>query len=91
MKSQALLAEFLGTFLLVGAILFTGSWFSIGMALGGIVWAIGGISGGHVNPAVSFIMYLKQGNTFEFNDFLSYTVVQVVGAFLALVLYRNLA
>jgi aquaporin Z len=91
MKLEALIAEFLGTFLLLGSILFTGNWFSIGLTLAGIIWAIGGISGGHVNPAVSFVMYLKQGNTFGLNDFLSYTVVQVLGGFLALVLYRNLA
>ena len=91
MNLQALFAEYLGTLLLLTSIFFTGSWLTIGLTLAGIVWAIGGISGGHVNPAVSFAMYLKEGNTFSFNDFLSYTVVQGLGAFSALVLYRNLA
>ena len=53
-KDNAILvAEFIGTFLLTGAVLMGANPF---VALGIIVLLIGGISGAHVNPAVSAAM-----------------------------------
>ena len=86
---RALFAEFVGTFALLSAILFTGSWLWIGAALALVVYAIGGISGGHVNPAVSFAMYMK--GALSMNEFIHYTLVQLAGAFAALYTYRALA
>ncbi len=86
---RALFAEFVGTFALLSAILFTGNWLWIGAALGLVVYAIGGISGGHVNPAVSFAMYMK--GALSMNEFLMYSAVQLAGAFAALYTYRALA
>jgi aquaporin Z len=86
---RALFAEFVGTFALLSAILFTGSWLWIGAALALIVYSIGGISGGHVNPAVSFAMYMK--GALSMNEFIHYTLVQLAGAFAALYTYRALA
>ncbi len=86
---RALFAEFIGTFALLSAILFTGSWLWIGAALALIVYSIGGISGGHVNPAVSFAMYMK--GALSMNEFIHYTLVQLAGAFAALYTYRALA
>ena len=49
-----LIAEFLGTFLLMVSILASGgNYLIIGATLGVIVFLIGGISGASVNPAVS--------------------------------------
>jgi glycerol uptake facilitator-like aquaporin len=84
-----LFAEFLGTFALLSAILFTGSWIFIGLTLAIVVWAIGGISGGHVNPAVSFAMWLK--GSLSNNELITYILVQALGAFAALYAYRALA
>jgi aquaporin Z len=86
---RALFAEFVGTFALLSAILFTGSWLWIGAALALVVYAIGGISGGHVNPAVSFAMYMK--GAISMNEFFMYSLVQLAGAFAALYTYRALA
>lgn len=90
MKVEQLFAEFLGTFLLLISIFFTGNWLTIGLTLAGIVWTIGGVSGGHVNPAVSFAMYMKPNNTFSFTDFVSYSIVQILGGVVALFTYRAL-
>ncbi len=86
---RALIAEFVGTFALLSAVLFTGSWLWIGATLALIVYSIGGISGAHVNPAVSFAMYMK--GALSMNEYLMYTLVQLAGAFAALYTYRALA
>ncbi len=84
-----LFAEALGTFALMSSILFTGNALIIGLTLAVVVWAIGGISGGHVNPAVSFAMWLKGGlsNT----KVILYYIAQFAGAAGALYAYKYLA
>jgi aquaporin Z len=77
----ALFAEFLGTFALVLSIFFTGNWLMIGLTLALVIYAIGGISGGHVNPAVSFAMYMK--GSLGMTEFLQYSAVQLLGGFAA--------
>lgn len=54
-----LIAEFLGTFLLVLSILATGNPLVIGATLTLIIWLISKISGGYLNPAVSLMFFLK--------------------------------
>ena len=84
-----LVAEFLGAFALLSSIFFVGSWYVIGATLALVVYAIGNVSGAHVNPAVSFAFWLKGGlSTY---DFMSYAVVQMLGAGAALYAYRALA
>jgi aquaporin Z len=73
-----LAAEFLGTFLLLTVIFFTGNWLAIGMTLAGIVLVIGNVSGGHVNPAVSLAMFLKGG--INATELASYSAAQLAGA-----------
>ena len=88
-------AEFFGTFWLVfggcgAAVLAAG--FPIGIGFAGValafgltvltmVYAVGHISGGHFNPAVS--VGLVVGKRFPASDFLPYVIAQVVGAIAA--------
>ena len=90
-------AEFFGTFGLVlggcGAAILAGGqigWAGISLAFGLTVltmaYAVGHISGGHFNPAVS--LGLWAGKRFPARDLLPYIIAQVVGGLLAgLVIY----
>lgn len=90
------IAEFLGTFWLVlagagSAVLaaaypglgigFVGVAFAFGLALLTAAYAIGRISGCHVNPAVS--VGLWAGGRFKASDLLPYIAAQVLGAIVA--------
>lgn len=70
--------EFLGTFLLSSVILLVGYSAAVGATLASILYFLSSTSGGHVNPAVSFAMYLK--GDIDGPTFLSYAVAQVLGA-----------
>ena len=85
----ALAAEFVGTFALLTAILFTGNWLAIGMTLAGVILIIGETSGGHINPAVSFAMFLK--GAISATELISYSVAQCAGAASALAVYKSIA
>jgi aquaporin Z len=85
-------AEFFGTFWLVlggcGTAVLAGSsvgTLGISVAFGltvlTMVYAVGGISGGHFNPAVSFGLWA--GGRFSGKDLFPYIVAQVLGAILA--------
>ncbi len=89
-------AEFFGTFWLVlggcGSAVFAAAFPGVGIGLLGVslafgltvltmVYAVGGISGGHFNPAVS--LGLWAGGRFPGKDLLLYIVAQVVGAIVA--------
>lgn len=52
-------AEFLGTFLLIAVIAFIGNPYAIGAALAAGIVLVGGVSGGHFNPAVSLWAYMS--------------------------------
>ena len=82
------IAEFIGTLALVYVILATGKPLAIGLALALIIMIIGGISGGHVNPAVSFAMYL--GGKLSQEDLIPYIIAQVSGGIVALELHKRL-
>jgi aquaporin Z len=84
-----LIAEFFGTFLLLMSIFATGNALVIGLTLALNVWLLGGISGSHVNPAVSVAMLVKGAITAT--EFASYTVVQMAGAVAAYYAYTALA
>jgi aquaporin Z len=75
------IAEFIGTFIFLGIILQTGSAIPIGIALIAVIYLIGSISGGHVNPAVSIIMFCK--GSINFTTLLMYIIAQLAGALLA--------
>jgi len=84
-----LLAEFLGTFLLLMSILTTGNALVIGGTLALLVLLLGGVSGAHVNPAVSVAMLLK--GAISNTEFVTYTVAQCAGAAAAWYAYKALA
>lgn len=93
---KKLLAEFIGTFWLVlggcgSAVLaasfpglgigFVGVAFAFGLTNLTMVYAIGHISGSHINPAVS--VGLWAGGRFDSKDVVPYIVAQVLGGLLA--------
>ena len=90
---KKLFAEFFGTFWLVfggcGSAVFAAGVPDIGIGLLGVAlafgltvltmaYAVGHISGGHFNPAVSF--GLMAGGRFPAKDLIPYIVAQVLGA-----------
>ncbi len=94
--SKRLFAEFLGTFWLVfggcgSAVLaaafpelgigFLGVSLAFGLTVLTMVYAVGGISGGHFNPAVS--VGLMVAGRFEAKNLAPYVVAQVIGAVVA--------
>lgn len=94
--TKKLFAEFFGTFWLVfggtgSAVLaagfpelgigFTGVALAFGLTVLTMVYAVGPISGGHFNPAVSFGLWA--GGRFSSKDLVPYIIVQVIGAIAA--------
>ena len=94
--SRKLAAEFFGTFWLVfggcgSAVLaagfpqlgigFVGVSFAFGLTVLTMAYAVGGISGGHFNPAVS--LGLAVAGRFEWSELIPYWIVQVVGGLAA--------
>ena len=93
---QKLLAEFLGTFVLVlggcGSAVLAAAWPELGIGFTGVAlafglsvltmaYAVGHISGGHFNPAVT--LGLWAGGRFGLTQVLPYIVAQVLGALAA--------
>jgi glycerol uptake facilitator-like aquaporin len=81
------IAEYLGSFFFILAIFASGgNPLIIGGALAIVVYLIGGISGANVNPAISFVMYLK--NDLSFNKYVGYVAAQLLGGASAYYTYR---
>jgi aquaporin Z len=99
--TKRLFAEFFGTFWLVfggcGSAIFAAAFPELGIGFAGVAlafgltvltmaYAVGGISGGHFNPAVT--VGLLVAGRFESKDLVPYVVAQLVGAIAAaIVLY----
>jgi aquaporin TIP/aquaporin related protein len=82
-----LAAEFLGTVLFVLTIIATGgSSVFTGAVLAIIIFLIGNVSGGHVNPAVSLSMFLS--GSIPASTFIGYSIVQLLGAVTAVYAYK---
>ena len=87
MRSSAYLAEYLGSFFFILVILMSGgNPLVIGGALAVTVVLIGGMSGAHVNPAVSVAQYLQ--GSLRPVDLLSFVFVQLLGGASAFYAYR---
>ena len=83
------LAEFAGPFALVLAIVSSGGTaLIIASAVAVILLSIGSISGGNINPAVSFAMLLKGG--LSQTKFLAYVAAQLAAAAAAYYVYKAL-
>ena len=67
----------------------TGNALVIGLTLALDVWLLGGISGSHVNPAVSIAMLVK--GAISPTEFVTYTIAQLAGATSAWYAYNALA
>lgn len=86
----ALLAEFLGAFLLVLSVFASGgNAYVVGGTLAVGILLTGKLSGGHLNPAVSAAMYAK--GALSLTEFLAYSASQVAGGVASLYAYRVFA
>jgi aquaporin Z len=85
--STSYLAEYLGTFFFILAIFLSGgNPLIIGGALALVVFLIGKMSGSHVNPAVSFAMFMN--NKLNTTELLSYVAAQLLGGASAFYAHR---
>ena len=89
------LAELIGTFALVfcgtgaiiinqesgGAITHVGIAITFGLIVAAMIYAVGDVSGAHLNPAVTIAFWVAK--TFPVKEILPYVISQSVGAFLA--------
>lgn len=73
-----LLAEFIGSFIFFSVILLKPEPLAIGIALMASILFSASISGGHLNPCVSLMFYIK--NVLTFKKFVQYVLVQILGA-----------
>lgn len=90
MNFVSLIAEFLGTFLLVLSVFASGgNAYVIGATLAVIVLLTGKLSGAHVNPAISFTMFMK--GSLSVKELLGYVVAQLLGGLSSLYAYRVFA
>lgn len=97
MEVRKAVAELIGTFLLVfigtATAVFAGSGlinpgmgilaiaFAFGFTLTAVIYAIGPVSGAHVNPAVTIAVWAKK--KIGTNDAIAYIIAQIAGAILA--------
>lgn len=81
------IAELVGTFFFISVVLSEGTAIAIGVTLIAVVFLIGKLSGSHVNPAISFVMWLKQD--ISTTKFFAYIIAQLLGGTLALVWWQN--
>ena len=100
MANKALAAEFAGTFMLVasvlGAALFSfpmagilGVALSIGFTVMAMIFAVGAISGGHFNPAIT--LGLVAGRRFPAANALRYIAAQCLGGIAAAIVFYVIA
>ena len=89
MDLLAIIVEFFGTFILLMAVFATGNALVIGLTLSLTIFLAGGISGGHMNPAVSVPMWLN--GSLSLYELLGYLVAQYAGGVAAFYAYKALA
>lgn len=88
MINPQMIAEFVGTFILVLAILLSGQPLYIAAGFLAAITIAGGVSGGHLNPAVSLSM-MASGDMSAVKTG-QYVVAQIAGALAALAVSKSL-
>jgi aquaporin Z len=83
---KKIVTEFIGTFIFLSVILTTGDPLAIGLALAVSIYFGAKVSGGHFNPAVSIMMYVKK--SINENELLCYVLSQIFGGIFALQFYN---
>ena len=82
------LVELLGTFVFLSVILISkGDPIAIGVTLAAVILFGAKISGGHFNPAVTWMMWLKRDKSTL--ELVFYTLAQVIGGSLALAYFQS--
>ena len=84
---NSLLVEFVGTFVFLAVILATGEALPIAIALATVIYLGGATSGGHFNPAVSTMFFLK--GELDMVKLAGYVTAQVLGGAAALAFKNN--
>ena len=79
-------SEFSGTLFFLFVILATRDPLAISVALALVIIILGPISGGHVNPAVTFMMFANK--ELARSDLLPYILAQITGALAAIQLHK---
>ena len=81
-------AEFLGTFILVISILATANSIYIAAAFLAAITIIGTVSGGHINPVVTLVMFMN--GTIPGSQILMYIPAQILGALAAYYAFKQM-
>ena len=84
---QKYILEFLGTLFFVYVILATGNPLAMGAAFALAVLLTRGVSGGHINPAVSITM--AAAGKLPTADLIPYCIAQILGGLVALEVYKR--
>jgi aquaporin Z len=83
------IAEYIGTFFFILSIFASaGNPIIIGAALALVIFLVGSVSGGMVNPAVSLAMYMN--GTINAADLFTYVFLQLLGGASAFYAYKML-
>jgi aquaporin Z len=82
------LVEFLGTFLFLSVVVATSNPLLIAGALLTVILLIGNISGCHVNPAISVMLWAK--GALSNKDLVGYVTAQLAGGLAALAAFKAL-
>lgn len=83
---EALLTEFIGTFIFISSILIWGNPIVIALALFIVIYLGAQYSGGNFNPAVSTAMFLN--GKLSGSMYLQYIIVQLLGGVTAYYVYK---
>jgi aquaporin Z len=84
---QKLLAEFVGTLVFMYAILASPTPYLIGAVFLGVILLIGGVSGGHINPIVSVMMFMMK--KINMQEMIGYIISQGAGMLVATELFKR--
>lgn len=80
-------AEFIGTVVFLTIILKSGGdVYVVALGLLAALLFMASVSGGHFNPAVSFMMFMK--NQLSSQDLAGYVIAQILGAVVAILLVQ---